>query len=99
MNYKIHANEISTINLCGDLSIFVGAGVSVGCGLPSWEELISALSTRIWSYKKPTPSKEVINFITSQTPTNIARLAKIEVGDDLNRIIADVLYKNNHIVC
>lgn len=97
MKFVVPEKEIAKIHSKGNLCIFVGAGVSIGCGLPGWEELVNSIATKVWRYKKPTPSKEVIEFITSHTPTDIARLAKNEVGNELNRIIACCLYEDSKI--
>ncbi len=31
----------------GDLVLFLGAGVSMGCGLPNWDGLLNALATQV----------------------------------------------------
>lgn len=38
-----HADRLGTLAAQGDLSLFVGAGVSVPLGLPSWSELLDRL--------------------------------------------------------
>lgn len=97
MKLKVSPEEIAKYHRNGELSLFIGAGISVGCGLPHWDSLTETMVTKVWRYKKPTPSKEVINYITSQTPTDIARLAKIEAGIDFNRVVADSLYSDRTI--
>jgi hypothetical protein len=95
--FEIEPNEIRRIHKHGNLAIFVGAGVSSGCGLPNWKDLIDSIAERIWKYKKPTISKKAIDFIKTQSITDIARLARNEVGSDLNRIIAETLYIDKEI--
>lgn len=94
---EIKPSEIAKIHKHGNLAIFVGAGVSTGCGLPNWKDLIDSIAERIWKYKKPTISKKTIEFIKAQSLTDIARLARNEVGQDLNKIIAKSLYTDKKI--
>ncbi|MEW6990426.1 SIR2 family protein [Colwelliaceae bacterium 6441] len=98
LDFKISHQHISNLKRQNKLAIFVGSGVSMSCGLPSWTELAKNITKKIWHYKKPRPNQELINYIGSQTACDIARLARNEVGDELNRIIADSLYNHNEIV-
>ncbi|MDP2439606.1 MAG: SIR2 family protein [archaeon] len=42
---RTKANELARMATDGQLALFVGAGVSMGCGLPSWNQLLEHLAT------------------------------------------------------
>lgn len=41
-------STLKNINAHGKLALFMGAGISMGCGLPSWEELVLRVLNKVW---------------------------------------------------
>ncbi|KQQ61166.1 hypothetical protein ASF69_01710 [Rhizobium sp. Leaf311] len=44
---NVQVDHLRQLNRHGKLSVFVGAGISQGCGLPGWDQLIERVSSRI----------------------------------------------------
>lgn len=43
----VHSKRLAQHARDGDLVLFLGAGVSMGCGLPNWDGLLNALATQV----------------------------------------------------
>ncbi|MBY5819885.1 hypothetical protein HFN60_30295 [Rhizobium leguminosarum] len=43
----VQVDHLRQLNRHGKLSVFVGAGISQGCGLPGWDQLIDRVASRI----------------------------------------------------
>jgi len=65
------------------LSIFLGAGISVSCGLPDWSTLLESLKSLIDSHG-----------IYVSEDDDIANAARNIFGDEFNSVVADCLYKH-----
>jgi SIR2-like domain len=80
----------------GDISIFVGAGVSMEAGLPSWEELVARLlRCRRRGEARRRPARPVAQSYPCRGPLAAAAIAKaLHGGDDDGFRIAlrDALY-------
>lgn len=63
------------------LSIFLGAGISVSCGLPDWDNLLNILKSVIES-----------NGVSLCQNEDIADVARELLDDRFNAVIADCLY-------
>lgn len=69
------------LNRKDKLSIFLGAGISVSCGLPDWSSLLDTLKSLI-----------VSNGEHLDQHDDIANIARKLFGDRFNTVIADCLY-------
>lgn len=76
--------HLKILNKRNKLVAFVGAGMSVGCGLPDWNQLKNGLKIEL--QKK--------NCILQIREQNIEDLARKEFGKNFNNIVANVLYNN-----
>ena len=71
----------------GNLALFVGAGISMGCGLPSWEECVSRVVARAW---KGQP--DLIQSLTTDRNILSARYAKKKLANKFNEAVYSALY-------
>ncbi len=69
------------LNRKDKLSIFLGAGISVSCGLPDWDSLLETLRSVIES-----------NGVHLCESENIANAARELLGSRFNTVVADCLY-------
>jgi hypothetical protein len=75
--------RLRAMNARGQLALFVGAGISFGCGLPDWKELLRCLKRRL------------VDVAASDSPGNdVAELARQAFGVDFNKEVAGCLYRN-----
>jgi hypothetical protein len=79
--------KVHGLNKSGKLALFVGAGISVGCGLPDWRDLIAQVASRIWK-----ADSDLLDLIVHENQIISARHAKRVSKTHLNAIIADCLY-------
>lgn len=78
------------LNADGRLALFVGAGISMGCGLPSWRELVSRVLATTW---KGQP--DLVELLLKDNNILAARYARQKAGAKFNRIVHDALYRDN----
>ncbi len=78
---------IKTLNEEGRLALFIGAGVSMGCGLPSWKELVDKVVRDAW-HSQPL----VADHLTNGTNLLAARYAKHKKGVKFNQLVHKSLY-------
>jgi hypothetical protein len=71
---KVKAEELAQLGERGLLSLFVGAGVSVGAGLPTWGTLLEAIA------KEAQMSKDDTNRLWSLPFLDQARLLAARLG-------------------
>ncbi len=81
---------VKALNEDGGLALFVGAGVSMGCGLPSWRELISRVLSTTWKNQP-----ELAALLLKDKNILAARYARQKAGANFNRIVHDALYQDN----
>lgn len=74
--------HLKGLNRKDKLSIFLGAGISVSCGLPDWSSLLDSLREMI----------EIQGF-SHDYEDDIANVARAAFGDRFNSVVADCLYK------
>lgn len=80
---------VKELNADGSLALFVGAGVSMGCGLPGWSELVSRVLSTTW---KDQP--ELVELLLKDRNILAARYARQKAGDKFNRIVHAALYRD-----
>jgi hypothetical protein len=80
--------HLRSLNSRDRLAIFVGAGVSFGCGLPTWSELIDRLIERAFPRARP----EVRQALEGLALIPRTRLLRNKLGARFNEIVADSLY-------
>jgi NAD-dependent SIR2 family protein deacetylase len=73
--------HLTGLNRKDKLSIFLGAGISVSCGLPDWTTLLNTLKSLIASHG-----------IHLYDDDDIANVTRKLFGDKFNTVIADCLY-------
>lgn len=74
---------IKRLNSKDKLSIFLGAGVSVSCGLPDWVSLLDRLKMAINNYG-----------IDVNEDADVADIARKTFGDEFNLVVANCLYES-----
>jgi hypothetical protein len=81
---------VKELNADGRLALFVGAGVSMGCGLPGWSDLVSRVLATTW---KDQP--ELAELLLKDKNILAARYARQKAGTKFNRIVHDALYRED----
>jgi SIR2-like domain len=82
-----HAH-LSMLNKRGQLCLFVGAGVSQECGLPSWNVLIERLSAKAF----PSDEKNIKMALEGYSNTAKTRILRSILGSGFNKAVSDCLY-------
>lgn len=80
---KMQISYLKRLNRKDRLSIFLGAGISVSCGLPDWDTLLESLKSLIDNHG-----------IYVSEDADIANTARKIFGDEFNSVVADCLYKH-----
>jgi hypothetical protein len=83
-----HLAHLHMLNRRGKLSLFVGAGISFGCGLPTWDQLIKALRDRAF----PNASQAAISAMAGLNSTQLTRLVRSKLNKRYKEAVADTLY-------
>lgn len=79
--------KISGLNKTGKLALFLGAGISVSCGLPDWPDLMAQVASKIWK-----ADTDLVDLIVQENQIISARHAKRAGMAHLNTVVADCLY-------
>ncbi len=91
---KAEADRLADFALRGELALFLGAGVSMAAGLPSWVGLLDELAVRAgMTADERDALKELRNALDQATV--VERRLK-ERGDAIGRAVADVLGPRRH---
>lgn len=80
--------KVKELNTEGRLALFLGAGVSIGCGLPNWSDLVSRVVTTTW---KEQPELARI-LLENKNILAASRYARQKAGSNFNRIVHEALY-------
>ncbi len=72
------------------LALFVGAGISMGCGLPSWNELVRRVVESVWRHDGALAAE-----LLSRPNGIAARYSKREAGTRFNSIVHNCLYQDD----
>lgn len=78
------------LNADGRLALFVGAGVSMGCGLPGWGELVSRVVKATWM-----DQPDLAALLVKDKNILAARYARQKTGAKFNRIVHEALYQDD----
>jgi hypothetical protein len=81
-------SKLKLLNQEGRIAIFIGAGISAGCGLPGWEKLVQSLAVVEYKGGKAGVRGALANF----SAITQSRILKTRLKDDFNKAVADVLY-------
>jgi NAD-dependent SIR2 family protein deacetylase len=73
-----HISNLRNINNNNKLVIFVGAGVSINSGLPSWKDLIKTIAAKINYKEKPETECDPCDFSNHRDCQNCSSLKKYE---------------------
>ena len=80
--------HLHMLNRRGRLALFVGAGVSFGCGFPTWTELIDLITER--AYPRTNPESRAVLAKLDTIPRT--RLLKSKLKHRFKETVADSLY-------
>src|SRR2546425_5670338 len=89
MSRKSLRGTLKDLNTSGRLALFMGAGISMGCGIPSWEELVRRVLTATW---KRDPA--FVEVLLAERSILSTRYAKQKAGDKFNRLVHKCLYED-----
>jgi hypothetical protein len=104
-----HLSELRRVYFTDRLSLFLGAGVSVDCGIPVWKELITNLALQMVEEQTPKDAqyesrgmtsserREIaLALVTSQdsSPLLVARYLENSLGGDFTQKLHAVLYQS-----
>lgn len=78
------------LNARGRLALFMGAGISMGCGLPSWRKLVRRVLNETW---KRDP--QLVEVLLAERSILGARYAKQKAAKTFNRIVHKCLYEGD----
>lgn len=90
MPRKSLRGTLKDLNARGRLSLFMGAGISMGCGLPSWEELVRRVLSETWK-RDPT----FVEVLLAERSILSTRYAKQKAGVKFNRLVHKCLYEGD----
>lgn len=88
LDQQVHI--VDRINRDGALALFVGAGISVGSGLPDWNELTKRIASLTWRGKK----QPYLDLVTNRGNPIAARMAKKKLEARFNGVVAQALYQD-----
>ena len=84
---------LHNLNNQGALALFVGAGISMGCGLPSWNELVRRVILEVWKHDSNLAAELL------RKPNGIAaRYSKKYAGENFNGIVHQCLYQDDLVL-
>jgi hypothetical protein len=86
--------HLKRLNQQGRLALFIGAGISHGCGLPGWDVLIRTLAVAAYRGGKAGVRDAMTNFNTVVQ----GRILKTRLKDRFNKAVADALYASRYEV-
>lgn len=92
--HKAEAERLAGHALRGELALFLGAGVSMAAGLPSWDGLIDELADRAGMTADERAALREVKSVLDQATLVERRLR--DRGDTLGRAVADLLGPYRH---
>ncbi len=95
-------SELGGAYRSNDLVLFLGAGVSVEAGIPTWNNLLSSLLTELVSSKSEPggDAKDVEQTVArlqrqhGLSPLLIARYIRVGLGAEFDKLLSTVLYRD-----
>ena len=79
--------HLKRLNQQGRLALFIGAGISHGCGLPAWDVLVQTLAVAAYRGGKASVRAAMTSFNTVVQ----GRILKTRLKDHFNNAVADAL--------
>lgn len=101
-NPDFHINKIKQAYKSDDLVLFLGAGVSVSAGLPTWDGLLSKLLLAIieknlndnnLNDEQKERLTENLKKINDSSPLQVARYVNSGLSEDFEKQVSSLLYK------
>lgn len=86
--------HLRMLNARGQLVLFVGAGVSQDCGLPSWSRLIERLTLKAF----PNDKENIESVLGEYGNVTKTRILRNVLKQKFNGAVADCLYENSYKV-
>lgn len=85
--------HLRILNRRGKVALFVGAGVSLGCGLPDWNALIDRLMKKAF----PDQTEHVLKATDHYTSISRTRLIRLKLANKFCQSVADALYSESYM--
>lgn len=77
------------LNADGRLALFVGAGVSMGCGLPSWKDCVERVLGATWNNQQ-----DFVGLLLKDRNILATRYARQKSGQRFNKLVHRALYQS-----
>ena len=84
--------HLRVLNARGKVALFVGAGVSLGCGLPDWETLLDRLMLAAFGDE----TERTIAATNHYSAISRAKLIRTKLSSTFCRSVADALYADSY---
>lgn len=89
-NKQTLRQKLHSLNKEGKLALFIGAGISVGCGLPDWQQLMLSVAESKWR-----TDPMLCDLVSKENQIISARYAKRKGKGKFNVLVSDCLYNND----
>ena len=87
-SWRTEVRHLKRVNQQARLALFIGAGISHGCGLPGWDPLVQTLAVAAYQGGKASVRDAMTNFNTVVQ----GRILKTRLKDRFNKAVADAIY-------
>jgi hypothetical protein len=92
-------DELRRVYSEGKLALFVGAGVSVSCGLPDWKRLAEKVIEQTWPRSiQPYAHPMIRHAVGQKNPLDSMRIVRQRLKQQFNDMVRQALYDNGTVV-